>query len=55
MNLIGTPAKRRLKYEDWGLIPFEEAWDRQKNKQKTIITAKRENLPKSNYFIFCDG
>ncbi len=54
MNQMRKSTIRILKFEDWGLIPFEKAWNQQKEIQRAIIKAKRDNQSKSNYFVFCE-
>ena len=43
-----------LKIENWGLISYAEAWDRQKEYFEKIIDAKLNGRPHTNYLVLCE-
>ncbi len=43
-----------LKIENWGLISYAEAWDRQKEYFENIINAKMGGLTHTNYIVLCE-
>jgi lipoyl(octanoyl) transferase len=43
-----------LKYLDWGLVEYHEAWEKQETIFSTIISTKMQGLPTDNYLIFCE-
>jgi lipoyl(octanoyl) transferase len=53
---------KKVFFQDWGLIPYEQAWERQKRlleKTAQIKLANRkkqkeEQIPTPNYFAFCE-
>lgn len=45
---------KTLLYPDWGLIDYNEAWERQEELFHTNIQAKINGLPTINSLIFCE-
>lgn len=43
-----------LKYIDWGLIDYNEAWQKQEELFSETISHKQNNLPTENCLIFCE-
>lgn len=45
---------RTLRYIDWGLIEYNEAWVKQEELFNDTIQRKLQNLSTENYLIFCE-
>lgn len=43
-----------MKAEYWGMIPYGEAWNRQKELFDSLIAAKQSGMAYDNYLIFCE-
>ncbi|NDV46065.1 lipoyl(octanoyl) transferase LipB [Paludibacter sp. 221] len=43
-----------MKYTDWGLIDYNEAWEKQELIFNDTINRKKNNLPTENNLIFCE-
>lgn len=43
-----------LKFEDWGLIEYNQAWKKQETLFESTIRRKTEGLPTENYLVFCE-
>ena len=46
--------KNELIFTDWGLIPYMEAYSRQKELFETTIQQKHQKLPTENTFVLCE-
>ena len=48
--------QRNLTYQDWGLIDYKKAWDRQTTVHQSLVQAKRtdELLPEQGHLILCE-
>ena len=50
---------KKVQVADWGILSYQEAWDRQETFFLNIIAEKRENrkrsvpIPTKNHFFFC--
>jgi len=44
----------KINFEDWGLIPYDEAWQNQEQRLQDIIEAKKAQTPSSSRLIFCE-
>lgn len=45
---------RHIHILDWGLRPYQEAWDEQERIFRATIAQKELQLPTSNHLIFCE-
>ncbi len=51
---------KKVQYIDWGLVDYQDAWDRQEGIFKTLLDIKHQNrvqhtdLPTDNYLIFTE-
>lgn len=43
-----------MKYEDWGLIEYNHAWEKQEKLFYETIQSKTNGLPTENHLIFCE-
>ena len=43
-----------IKYIDWGLTEYNEAWSKQETLFNDTIASKLQNQPTDNYLIFCE-
>ena len=43
-----------FQYVDWGLIPYNAAWEKQETLFSNTIRCKNENLPTENHLVFCE-
>ena len=43
-----------MKFTDWQLIDYNEAWQRQEKLFSETIERKQQNLPTENHLIFCE-
>ncbi|KAA6312806.1 Octanoyltransferase, partial [termite gut metagenome] len=41
-------------FSDWNLIPYPQAWERQKQLFDALIQAKQHSEPYRNYIIMCE-
>ena len=48
------PYEDNMKYTDWGLTDYNDAWQRQEHIFSETIRRKLENLPTENHLIFCE-
>ncbi|MFT3753308.1 MAG: lipoyl(octanoyl) transferase LipB [Paludibacter sp.] len=46
--------KNIIRYVDWGLIEYNEAWAQQEMHFNGSVGRKMQNLPTENYLIFCE-
>lgn len=44
---------KKIKFERWGLVPYVEAWSRQKMLFDVLVRAKQEDSEYTNHVIFC--
>ncbi|MBS9768075.1 MAG: lipoyl(octanoyl) transferase LipB [Flavobacteriaceae bacterium] len=44
---------QKVQFEDWGIIAYEQAWQRQQELFAKALTAKREQK-ECNYLVFCE-
>jgi lipoyl(octanoyl) transferase len=42
-----------IQFQNWGLTPYNEAWDRQEQLFNQILQQKSHGLPTENHLIFC--
>ncbi|MCS6904289.1 MAG: lipoyl(octanoyl) transferase LipB [Bacteroidia bacterium] len=61
--MLITPKNKKVYFQDWGFIPYAEAWQKQKNLVEKIVQIKLANrktrsvqeiLATPNYLIFCE-
>jgi len=45
---------RIIKYQDWGLVEYNEAWAKQESLFSATIEKKMQGLPTDNYLVFCE-
>ena len=45
---------RIIKYRDWGLVEYNEAWAKQESLFSATIEKKMQGLPTDNYLVFCE-
>lgn len=51
---------KKVKFEDWGLVDYQEAWDKQERALSEIVAVKNSNrqealnLPTPNYLVFVE-
>lgn len=43
-----------LHHIDWGIIDYTEAWQKQEELFSEILRCKQQQLPTSNYLVFCE-
>ena len=43
-----------FQYIDWGLIPYNTAWEKQETLFSTAIRRKNEKQPTENHLVFCE-
>ena len=43
-----------MKTEHWGLVPYQEAWMRQKRLFEALVDARQSSFPYENRLIFCE-
>jgi lipoyl(octanoyl) transferase len=46
--------KQTVKFEDWGLVDYQAAWDRQEQLLQQGITAKAAGLLTGHFLVFCE-
>jgi lipoyl(octanoyl) transferase len=46
--------KRHIRFTDWGIISYKEAWERQKQFFQEALQKKHENLPIENHLFLCE-
>ena len=44
----------KMNFEDWGLIEYNQAWEKQEKLFNVTIQQKIKELPTQNYLIFCE-
>lgn len=44
----------KMNFEDWGLIEYNQAWEKQEKLFNETIQQKIKELPTQNYLIFCE-
>jgi lipoyl(octanoyl) transferase len=45
---------RTIKYQDWGLVEYQEAWAKQESLFSATIATKTQGLPTENTLVFCE-
>ena len=45
---VRSESLNKVEFQDWGRIPYQEAWDRQTKLHKSVIARKLENRKKEN-------
>ena len=45
---------RTIKYQDWGLVEYQEAWAKQESLFSATISTKTQGLPTENTLVFCE-
>ncbi|HNX11573.1 MAG TPA: lipoate--protein ligase, partial [Paludibacteraceae bacterium] len=43
-----------MKYDDWGLIEYKQAWEKQEKLFTETLNRKAEGLQTENHLIFCE-
>jgi len=46
--------KKQLIFQDWGLIDYQQAWERQETLFEKVIAEKKAGKQTENYLIFCE-
>ena len=45
---------RKIEYQDWGLVEYNEAWAKQESLFSASIEKKMQGLATGNYLVFCE-
>ena len=46
--------KRKIEYQDWGLVEYNEAWVKQEKLFSETIDKKMDGIPTENILVFCE-